>query len=56
MPVSLQFSDVLLEKNDDNAALKRELNKVKQELNQLRAVVARTVNQSAHHLACTPHS
>ena len=49
MPVSLQFSDVLLEKNDELAALKRELN-------ELKAAGARTVSQSAHDLACTAHS
>ena len=43
MPVSLQFSDVLLEKNDDNTALKRQVNELTQELNQLRAAGARVV-------------
>ena len=42
--MSLQFSDVLLEKNDDNTALKRQVNELTRELNQLRAAGARVVS------------
>lgn len=61
--MSLQYSDVLLENNDDkaalksdNAALKRELNDVTRELNQLRAAGDHMVSQFAPRLTCTLRS